>query len=114
MCRKRALMALAGGRAVIVDAVHAKEEEREAVAALARKARIPFTGLWLEAPPETMRGRVARRSGDVSDATPEVIEAQLGYDIGRQGFEVIDASLPLDQVVASCLKRIGVEPSTAP
>jgi hypothetical protein len=114
MCRKRALMALAGGRAVIVDAVHAREEEREAIAALAAKARIPFAGLWLEAPPETMRGRVARRSGDVSDATPEVIEVQLGYDIGRQRFEVIDASLPLDRVVASCLRRIGVEPSTAP
>jgi aminoglycoside phosphotransferase family enzyme/predicted kinase len=113
LCRKRALMALEGGQAVIIDAVHAKQDERESLVALAGQRRVPFIGLWLEAPPETMRGRVARRRGDVSDATPAVIDAQLAYEIGPQSFEVIDASLPLDQVVASCLKRIGVKPSAS-
>ena len=106
MCRKRALMALAGGQAVIVDAVHAKEGERDALAALAARLGVPFTGLWLSAPAQTMRDRVAARRGDASDATPSVVDAQLGYDIGKQRFEAIDASLPLDRVVASCLERI--------
>jgi uncharacterized protein len=110
VCRKRALMALEGGQAVIVDAVHAKKEEREALAALAAQKRVPFTGLWLEAPAPLMRDRIAARTGDVSDATPEVVDVQLGYDIGPQSFEVIDASLPVDQVVASCLERIGKQP----
>jgi aminoglycoside phosphotransferase family enzyme/predicted kinase len=107
ICRKRALMALAGGQAVIVDAVHARQEEREALSNLAAKAGVPFTGLWLEAPPEVMRERVAARTRDVSDATPQVVDAQLSYEIGRQNFEVIDASLPFEQVVAACLDKIG-------
>jgi uncharacterized protein len=107
MCRKRALMALEGGQAVIVDAVHAKKEERDALAVLAAQNGVPFTGLWLEAPARLMRERVAARTGDVSDATAEVIDVQLGYDIGPQSFAVIDASQPIDQVAAACLERIG-------
>ena len=61
-----------------------------------------------------MRDRVAARTGDVSDATPEVVDAQLGYDIGPQSFAVIDASKPLDQVAAACLERIGVKPRRTP
>ena len=103
----RARMALEGGQAVIVDAVHAKTHERDAVAALAAERNIPFTGLWLHAPGRLMRERVAARTGDVSDATAEVVEVQLGYDIGPQSFAAIDASKPLDQVAAACLERIG-------
>jgi predicted kinase len=109
-CRKRALMALEGGQSAIVDAVHARIEERKALAALAAEHGVPFTGLWLEAPAAMMRERVATRRGDVSDATPLVVDDQLGYDIGPQSFEVIDASLPVAQVVAACLDRIGTTP----
>jgi aminoglycoside phosphotransferase family enzyme/predicted kinase len=114
MCRKRALMALQAGQAVIVDAVHAKPAEREALAALAAKEGVAFTGLWLEAPPEVMRQRVASRTRDVSDATPPVVDTQLTYDIGKQDFEVIDATLPFEQVVASCLDKIGAAGKARP
>jgi uncharacterized protein len=107
MCRKRARLALRADRTVIVDAVHAKPEERAAIEALATAEGASFTGLWLEAPREVMRARVAKREGDVSDATPSVVDEQLGYEIGPQSFEVIDASLPLDRVVASSLDAIG-------
>jgi predicted kinase len=107
ICRKRALLALAAGRAAILDAVHAKPSERKEAAELARRTGVPFTGLWLEAPPEAMRERVARRRGDVSDASPSVVDIQLGYDLGPQDFAVIDASRPLDEVAAACLQRIG-------
>jgi hypothetical protein len=110
LCRKRALMALEGGQAVILDAVHAKPAEREAARSLAAEAGVPFTGLWLEAPPAILRERVAARTGDVSDATPEVVAAQLGYDIGPLDFERIDASLTLEQVLTACLERIGAQP----
>jgi predicted kinase len=106
MSRKRAMMALFGGQAAIVDAVQAKPEEREALAGLAARLGAPFTGLWLEAPAKLMRERVEARRGDASDATPSVIDEQLGYDIGAQGFTVIDASRPLEEVAADCLKRI--------
>ena len=55
-----------------------------------------------------MRQRVTAREGDVSDATPEVVDAQLAYDIGKQDFEVIDASGSVDEVAAACLTRIGL------
>jgi len=113
VCRKRARMALEGGQAVILDAVHAKQEEREAIAALAAERCIPFTGLWLEAPADVMRKRVASRESDVSDATPDIVDIQLGYDIGPQSFERIDAGRPLEQVIASCLDRIGSERGAA-
>jgi predicted kinase len=92
---------------VIVDAVHAKQDEREALGALAGATGVPFTGLWLEAPPEVMRQRIARRTNDASDATPAVIDAQLDYEIGEQNFQLIDASLPFEQVVAACLDKLG-------
>lgn len=108
MCRKRARLALRSGRTVIVDAVHAKPEERAAIEALAAEAGVPFTGLWLEAPREVMKARVAARSGDPSDATPRVVEEQLSYEIGPQNFELIDAGLPLEQVAAAALDAISV------
>ena len=107
ICRKRALLALAAGRAVILDAVHAKPAERAEAAELARKTGVPFTGLWLEAPREVMRERVGARRGDVSDATPSVVDIQLGYDLGPQDFAVLDATRPLDEVAAAGLQRIG-------
>jgi aminoglycoside phosphotransferase family enzyme/predicted kinase len=103
MCRKRALMALEGGHSVIVDAVHAKKEERNAVAEIAARAGAAFTGIWLDATAETMRQRIAARAGDVSDATPDVLDEQLSYDLGQQTFTVIDAGRPLHKVVRSCL-----------
>ncbi|MGZ8400932.1 MAG: AAA family ATPase, partial [Methyloceanibacter sp.] len=104
LCRKRAKLALAAGQAVIVDAVHARPEERQALAILAKNQGVPFTGLWLEAPREMMRDRVASRTSDVSDATIDVVDQQLTYDLGPQSFEVIDASLPFEEVVASCVE----------
>ena len=95
---------------MIVDAVHARPEEREALAALAAANGVPFTGLWLDAPALILRDRIAARTGDASDATPELVDVQLGYEIGPQNFTPIDASGPVDRVAASCLERIGVEP----
>jgi aminoglycoside phosphotransferase family enzyme/predicted kinase len=109
ICRKRALMALEGGQAAILDAVHAKESERAAAAQLASDAGVPFAGLWLEASPDILRKRVAERKGDVSDATPEVVDTQLGYSIGRQSFQTVDAGHPLDRVVAECLRLLEAD-----
>jgi hypothetical protein len=109
MCRKRAAWALSAGRSVIVDAVHAKPEERDAVAAVAGAHGADFTGLWLEAPVEVLRARVADRRGDVSDATPSVVGEQAAYDIGPLGFDRIDASPGVGAVAAACLARIAAK-----
>ena len=58
-----------------------------------------FDGLWLCAPEEVLVGRVAARRGDASDATPEVVERQLGYALGPIHWTRIDVSGPLDEIV---------------
>ncbi len=109
ICRKRAALALAAGRSVIVDAVHARPDERVAVAAVAAEFGVDFIGLWLDAPAAVMQERVARRVGDVSDATAQVVESQLDYDLGTMEFCRIDASGPLDAVAAACRARIAAK-----
>jgi uncharacterized protein len=104
-------MGLAGGRTVILDAVHAKPEERSAIAALATGMGAIFTGIWLEAPPATLRQRIEQRRQDISDATPAVLDQQLSYDLGPQSFAIVDAGRPLDAVVASCLALVNGTPS---
>jgi aminoglycoside phosphotransferase family enzyme/predicted kinase len=109
LCRARAALALQAGWSVIVDAVHAKPQERDAVRDLATAYGASFTGLWLEAPLEVMQARVGTRQGDVSDATPSVVEAQAGYELGRMSFDSIDASLGVEDVAGRCLARIAAK-----
>jgi uncharacterized protein len=80
--RVRAAAALRAGHCAIIDAVALRPEERNAFAAVAEEAGVPFTGIWLDAPADSMMTRVAARRGDASDATREVVERQLQLDIG--------------------------------
>ncbi|UYN97075.1 MAG: AAA family ATPase [Enhydrobacter sp.] len=80
---ERAERALGAGQSVILDAVFARPEERAAVEAVARLAGVPFEGVWLDVPKEVAQTRVANRTNDASDATPDVVERQFGYDLGE-------------------------------
>jgi hypothetical protein len=73
----KARLVLRAGHAIIIDAVFADHDLRENVQALAREIGVPFCGIWLHADPETLLKRVAGRHGDASDATAEVVRAQL-------------------------------------
>lgn len=106
VCRKRARFALEGGRSVIVDAVHAKAEEREAIAALAGEYGVAFKGLWLDLPADLLKERVANRVGDVSDATPSVVSEQLSYDLGPMDFDCVETSGSVMEVAQRCLERV--------
>ncbi|MBO6512198.1 MAG: aminoglycoside phosphotransferase, partial [Roseibium sp.] len=50
-----------------------------------------FQGLWLTAPRDTLLARVAARAGDASDATADVVEKQLGYDLGQMSWAIVEA-----------------------
>ena len=70
------------GHSVIADAVFAREDQRAAIEAVARRAGVPFDGIWLEADPVVLRERIGARRGDASDATPQILDRQLTYALG--------------------------------
>src|SRR6185369_16649254 len=74
---------LRAGQSVVLDAVFAREDERQAAEALAMRVGVPFDGIWLDVPKEVAQARVAARKGDASDATPAVVERQFGYELGE-------------------------------
>jgi hypothetical protein len=103
----QAAAALAAGQAVIVDAVFAQPDERAAVEQVASDAGVAFDGLWLEADPAVMAARVTARRGDASDATSEVVERQLAYDLGGIAWPRLDAGRPGDALQAEAGRLLG-------
>jgi predicted kinase len=98
---KGAATALRTGYAAIIDAVALRPDERQAFSAVAAECGVPFAGLWLEAPAETMRARIGARRGDASDATVEILERQLALDPGPLDWTRIDAGGDPDRTLAA-------------
>jgi aminoglycoside phosphotransferase family enzyme/predicted kinase len=90
------------GHSVVLDAVFASESERSAVELLAKRAAIPFAGIFLVADRMTRIKRVRGRVDDASDATAAVADAQENYELGRMNWSRVDASGTLRQTVALC------------
>ena len=105
---ERAAAALAAGHSVVLDAVSLRPEERAAFAAVARRAAVPFAGLWLEVPRETMAGRIRARRADASDATEEVLALQLAHDPGPLDWPKIGAGGGPDVTLAAARRLLGV------
>ena len=87
----RATSALEAGYTVMADAVFADPQKRFSIETAARAAEVPFTGLWLDAPVEMMRARVASRTSDASDATVNVVERQAHKSPGHVAWHRVDA-----------------------
>ena len=105
---RKARLALAAGHGVIVDAVYLAEDDRNAVEQVALDLNVPFGGLWLTAPEEVMVQRVAGRSNDASDATPDVVRRQLewrGHAIGG-AWVTIDAGGSAEDTLRAARKVI--------
>jgi aminoglycoside phosphotransferase family enzyme/predicted kinase len=102
---------LAAGHAGIVDAVFARPEERAGIERIAANLGICFRGLWLEAQPDVLLARVAGRSGDASDATPDVVHQQLAYETGAfsPAWTRVDASASPCATVEKARKALAEE-----
>jgi aminoglycoside phosphotransferase family enzyme/predicted kinase len=105
LCEKAAL-ALRTGSATVIDAVSLREEERHTFAAVAAQAGVPFTGLWLDAPPDMMTARIEARRGDASDASRAVLEEQLKTGPGALEWMRIDASGDLAATLAAARRAL--------
>jgi len=102
-----AARALRAGETVILDAVFTRPEDRTTAQAIARKAGVPFSGLWLEAPETVLKARIDARRNDVSDATAAVLEAQLKEETGPIAWSPVKAGDGLEAILAEALARIG-------
>lgn len=107
----RARAALAAGHSVIVDAVFAREGERRAMQALAHDVHVSFTGLWLESPADALKARVSARQGDASDATPDVVDAQLAYELGDLDWVRINSAGSIDAAAAAITETLRHPPA---
>jgi len=90
---------LAQGHSVILDAAFIQENERAAVAAVARKHNAAFSGLFLTADLAIRMARIERRQGDASDATREVAVMQEAFATGHVDWQSIDASGAPDETL---------------
>jgi predicted kinase len=99
--------ALRDGRSLVVDAVYARPDERKAIARLASHTGVPFTGIWLEAPPTVLKRRIAARVNDASDADAAVADRQAGYDLGEMDW--IRVSAEGDRESAAARVRSALE-----
>lgn len=93
---------LACGNSVIIDAVFMRRSERDVAELLAAQRRVPFIGLWLEAPERDRIGRVMARSGDASDAGADVVREQSRRSVGElYGWHRMKANRPMEMLVSA-------------
>ncbi len=83
---------LAAGHSVIMDAVFAHADQREAAAEIARAAKVPFVGVWVDAPEAVRVARVQKRKNNVSDADAGIAKRQSGYELGEMTWSTVDSS----------------------
>jgi uncharacterized protein len=103
---ERADLLLGAGHSVIVDAVHASAEDREAIERVAAAASAPFIGLWLEAPEPVLIARTEQRRNDLSDADANVVRMQRARDMGHMAWRRVDASRSAASVLSSVLDLV--------
>ena len=106
--RREAAQALAAECGVIADAVFDRPAERTAIEAAAAEAGVPFQGIWLEAPTTTLLPRVHGRQNDPSDATADVLLAQVSRDCGEITWRRLDAQADPAMVRDAILASLGL------
>ena len=106
---ERAALIIRSGHSAIVDAVYAREADRQTVERVAAEASVPFVGLWLDAPESVLVARAERRRNDPSDADASVIRAQCAAPVSDIGWGRLDASLPAAAVLSGAIERLAKE-----
>lgn len=105
--RQEAGKVLEAGHCAITDAVFDRPGERAAIEACASDLGVPFCGIWLQAPTATLSARIERRRLDPSDATVDVLAAQLKRDCGHIAWWRVDADLAPEALRAKLLSGIS-------
>ncbi len=106
---RQAETALRSGQSVIVDATFLSEFEANAVAEIAKRGKVDFRGIWLEAPTGLLMRRLFNRSNDASDATADVLRRQ---PVGEAppGWACLDASKTPAEIQYAARHCLGIRP----
>jgi aminoglycoside phosphotransferase family enzyme/predicted kinase len=103
---ERAVRAVRAGHTAMVDGVFANAGDRSAIERAAQEAGVPFSGVWLDAPLDTLLQRVEQRRGDASDADAAVVRAQVATDIGLVTWRRFDAGRSVGALVGEVLPAL--------
>jgi hypothetical protein len=106
--RELAGRALRAGHSAIVDAVHARTVEREAIESVARQAGVAFDGIWLEAALDTRIARVGARVADASDADARVVREQETFDASAIAWRKVEAGGSLADVTTAARRALSL------
>lgn len=106
----KARQVLRAGHSAIIDAVFSSADERAAIEEVAAGAHVPFTGLWLDAPSDTMRRRVEARRDDASDATAAIVDLQLQRGGAATSWRRVDAGGSAAATLAASLASLPSRP----
>jgi hypothetical protein len=96
------------GHSVVLDAVFADPVHRAALKRAADSVGVPFEGLWLDVSELVAARRLRERVRDASDATVDVLLAQMARSTGTLFWRRIDASGPADEVEQAARKIVDL------
>ncbi|MEM9165262.1 MAG: AAA family ATPase, partial [Cyanobacteria bacterium P01_F01_bin.4] len=98
------------GYSVILDAKYDRQALRQPVIAAAGKLNLPLSILHCTAPDETLNARIAKRSGDIADATVDVLAKQsmepFSAEVQAQ-VQTIDTTQSLENQVAGIVEALA-------
>ncbi len=114
----RAELALASGRAVVLDGCFARAADRTAAQTLARRRGIPFRFIEMRISDETQRGRLALRDeagggGWQKIAKTLATDWQPTHELPKTESRVLDGSQPIAESVAQVLSKLPAWPDPA-
>jgi len=102
----KAARALTGGHSVVLDGVFGDRWQRDEAAETARRAGVPFTPIWLEAPREVLLNRVENRRDDASDATAEIVHRQIEAAFQPEDWIRLSSDGSPESVASRALERL--------
>ena len=103
----QATVSAAAGYTTIIDTTFLRQDERRRISACANLARLPFIGIWLDAPSSVLMARIGNRGKDASDADMEVLKQQLKMDPGPIEWKRISAVHCLNNIVSEA--RLAID-----
>ncbi len=95
------IMLASVGFPVILDAKYDRQQLRSEAIAQATEHQIPLEIIHCTAPPEVLRSRLQNRTGDIADATADLLTSQLEQaeaftETEKQRVKILDTTQPLE------------------